>query len=155
GQDTDYHLLTSMLAMSARVVSTQKTMSQQAISPVAPFVLILGDFLAHDFRKHYRMYSLDKSAVGYQKFVKKTFVFLMNQITNTFPTTNVYVVVGNNDSYRNNYVIDLKGPFFKDMATLGSALIKDKNSRIEMRQQFAAAGYYALDVPSVPGLRLI
>jgi predicted phosphodiesterase len=142
--DTDYYLLTDMLT----------TTKQAAAKQPVQFVLVLGDFLSHHFRRDYRKYSLDKTKAGYQQFVKKTLEFLTYQLADTFPNTNIYMVVGNNDSYQDDYRVDPKGAFFKDTGLVWSNLLSPP-MRSAMRQQFKTAGYYALDVTNVPGLRLI
>ncbi|HEX4045922.1 MAG TPA: metallophosphoesterase [Gammaproteobacteria bacterium] len=117
------------------------------------FVLVLGDFLAHDFRMYYRKYSLDKSIAGYRAFVLKTLTFLNQQLAETFPDIDVYSVIGNNDSYQQDYISTPNGPFFKDAGALWASLVKDKVTRADMQRQFPAAGYYAVTL--TPSLRLI
>jgi sphingomyelin phosphodiesterase acid-like 3 len=49
----------------------------------------------------------------------------------------------------------LQGPFFNDIAILFSSLVHNKNIQGEMQKQIARAGYYAIDLPQQPNLRLI
>lgn len=142
-QDTTYPLLLSALNAS------KKTAEQRN----AKFVLVLGDSLGHDYRRFYKKYANDKNGVHYQEFVLKTLQFMNLEIKNAFPTLSVYEVVGNNDSYRNDYVSTPNGPFYSDMARLWGSLIVNNENRSMMQQQFPTAGYYAVTVQ--PGLRLI
>ena len=92
-QDTNYALLTTSLAA---------VKAEAAIHHVQ-FVIVLGDFLAHEFRHRYKKFTHDRSRAHYQLFVKKTLTFVNNEIAHTFPNINVYSVVGNNDSYHGDY----------------------------------------------------
>jgi sphingomyelin phosphodiesterase acid-like 3 len=143
--DTNYPLLSSSLAAAKKAVTVQQVQ----------FVLVLGDFLGHEFRSYYKKYAQDKTYAGYQAFVKKTLVFLTRQIGLTFSDTDVYMIVGNNDSYKEDYYSDSHGLFFRDMAMLGSKLIKTKTNRSVMEHDFATDGYYAVDLPGHANLRLI
>ncbi len=144
-RDTNYTLLKSVLS------ATKKISEKQNIQ----FVLILGDFLGHDYRDEYRKYSNDDSAEGYQAFVRKTFAFLTDELAANFKTIDVYMVVGNNDSYQGDYVSNPQGIFFKETATRWSTLIKNKMNRETMRKQFANAGYYAVELSKKDHLQLI
>jgi sphingomyelin phosphodiesterase acid-like 3 len=112
------------------------------------FVLVLGDMLAHAYLDKYQEFSADKSAAGYQEFVKKTEAFLAFEFAATFPTQDVYRAVGNNDSYQGDYVSDVRGAFFKDTGLNWSALIKDQTNRASMLHDFINAGYYAVTIQS-------
>lgn len=142
-QDTSYSLLTSALAAAKKAAQTRDV----------KFVLVLGDFLAHDYRKYYVKYSNDKTLSGYQAFVRKTFEFLNAEFAKAFPEKSIYMVVGNNDSYRNDYVMTVGGDFFQDMAALWSRLIKNPTNQASMQRGFANAGYYAVNIQD--NLRLI
>jgi len=142
-QDTNYTLLVSALHAAALAATTQK----------ADYVLVLGDFLAHDFRHYYKRYSKDKSRSGYQRFVNKTFTFLTDEIADAFPALNVYMLVGNNDSYGNDYSSVPKGQFFHDMAQEWSGVIKNKTNQTAFQHQFTAGGYYAVNLNA--SMRLI
>lgn len=144
-QDTNYPLLKSTL--------TQLNKVNQEQHPV--FALVLGDFLAHDFRHEYIAYSGDRSLHGYQSFVKKTMQFLMLEIKQIFPHMDVYAVVGNNDSYQGDYAIDPSGPFFKDTALSWANFVDDPANRQALTTTFPRAGYYAVTVPNNRNLKII
>lgn len=144
-QDTNYSLLKLTL------LELQKVNQQE--HPY--FVLILGDFLAHDFRKKYIQYSGDSSFTGYQQFVKKTLQFLTYQIEQIFPKIDIYPAIGNNDSYTGDYEIVTKGKFFRETATTWDEFIKNKTNLENFRHSFPVAGYYAVILPTHGSLRLV
>src|SRR3990167_9818447 len=108
----------------------------------------LGDTLAHDYRRLYKFYSGDRSYAGYQSFVRKTYQFVTLSLAREFPDVDVYMAVGNNDSYHGDYATVVSGPFFQDEAALWSGLIKTPSNRYAMRQGFSSAGYYAVNLPN-------
>ncbi len=143
--NTNYPLLISALNSAKQV--TEKNSVQ--------FVLVLGDFLAHDFRSYYQRYARDNSNIGYQEFVKKTMQFITNELNKTFTRINVFPIIGNNDSYHGDYVTVPNGLFFRDLQQTWSSLIKNPQDRAAMQASFARGGYYGLDIPNYPNLRLI
>lgn len=143
-QDTNYPLLISALAAAKQAAQARN----------AQFVLILGDFLGHNFRENYKKYSADKARVDYRAFVRKTLEFISSELVRAFPTQDIYAVAGNNDSYQGDYVTNSKGPFFKDTAYNWSRLIKNKKNSNAMQTQFAENGYYAVTLTQL-NLRLI
>ena len=144
-QDSNYTLLTSAL------VAAKKTADARRVK----FVIILGDFLGHEFRDHYKKYAKDNSFAGYQAFVEKNMAFLTDEIAHTFPHIDVYNVVGNNDSYNRDYISVPKGAFFEDISSMWAGLIKTKANRAALLKDFPIGGYYAVNAPGDPGLRLI
>lgn len=144
-EDTNNTLLTSSLLAAKQAASAQH----------ARFVLVLGDFVGHDFRLYYKKYAQDKSHAGYQAFVRKLLVFLTNELANTFPSLDVYPLIGNNDAYRGDYYSDPNGQFYQETGALWSQLIKNNSNRNVMQREFKTAGYYAVDVPTQNNMRLI
>lgn len=144
-QDTNYILLQKNLEEAKRAAAKNNV----------DFALVLGDTIGHDFRFYYKKFSLDKSQDGYRDFVKKTLEFVNLELAKAFPSTNVFMVVGNNDTYSQNYQSVPGGDFFGQTSMLWSSLIKNAQDRGMMRSEFPVGGYYAVDVPSQPDLRLI
>lgn len=144
-QDTNYPLL------KLDMTELQKI----AVAENSAFVLVLGDLLGHNFRQNYDMFATDKTPVGYQAFVKKTLRFLTRKMANAFPSMDVYTVVGNNDSYQDDYFVEPNGAFFKEVADIAGDLIKSKNNQSMMKKEFSTAGYYAVDFPNDARLHLI
>lgn len=143
-QDTGYRLLTSALLAIKQVADTSHP----------KFILLLGDSLGHEYREKYKRYAGDKG-VGYQEFVRKTYDFLIKQLTVTFPSTDIYFAVGNHDSYQGSYYTKASGQFFTEVAPLWASLIHDATTRASMQKQFSYAGYYTLQLAYPDNLRLI
>lgn len=144
-QDTNYALLLSSLSAARKAAN----------SVHAKFVMVLGDSLGHEFYTKYKKYTDAKSRVPYRTFVYKVFAFLTETFKKTFVGTDVYLLVGNNDSYQGNYVTAAGGAFFADAGALWSQLIYQANNKNQMQKQFAYAGYYAVDVPEAAYDKLI
>jgi len=144
-EDTNYPLLTSSLAAAKEAANTNHVQ----------FVLLLGDYLGHEYYAKYNHYSEDKSFSGFQSFTRKTMEFLGYQISAAFPANNVYFVIGNNDSYQGDYFTYVNGQFFNDVAKMWSGLIKNPSNRSAMQKQFPYAGYYSVVLPYPGSIRLI
>lgn len=145
GQDTNYPLWTAMLNLA----------KDEAQLKQVKFVVVLGDWLAHDFKRSYKRYSGDHTVSGYQQFVRKTLTFLGEELQQAFPDINIYGVIGNNDSDGSDYYSVIQGDFFKQTAIIWSHLIRQPESKRALLSSFSVGGYYALDLPSQPELRLI
>lgn len=144
-KNSNYQLLRSALNAAERETNRH---------PIQ-FVLVLGDMLGHDYRRYYKRFSQDKSIVGYQNFVKKTFQFLTLQFQAAFPKLNVYMTLGNNDSYQGDYISTPNGLFFNDMANEWSKLVKQSNNADTGQVTFLQGGYYAVTLPQAKNLRLL
>lgn len=144
-QDTNYSLLVSALAEFKNAAEVEH----------ASFALVLGDFLGHNFKNYFTQYSSDKSPTAYRAFVRKTMLFLNNKFAKALPGLDIYPVIGNNDSYQEDYTSDPYGDFFNDMASIWSRLIHNRPNQLAMYDEFPIAGYYAADIPQQPELRLI
>lgn len=134
--DTNYRLLKSSL--------TELTRVSHEVQP--EFVVILGDFLAHDFQKKFKKFSKQYSRQHYKEFVKKTMEYLTLELNAAFPDSNIYPVLGNNDSYTGNYHVDPNGSFLKDTATTWSVFIKDAYNRQQFQADFKKSGYYEIEL---------
>ncbi len=144
-QDTNYSLLKSALTEFKKIAPAQQVQ----------FILMLGDFIGHQSRDYYRLYSTDKTGTGYQSFIQKTLAFLTMQFTKYLPKVNIFAAVGNNDSYQNDYVADPNGKFFHDTSALWAGMIHDKTAKADMKKQFLTAGYYSIVIPKHPDMRIV
>lgn len=145
GEDSNYPLLTSTLNAAKNIAATQHV----------KYVIVLGDFLGHDYRSDYNHFSSDKSSASYRQFVLKTMQFVSMQLAATFPNIDVYSTIGNNDSYGGDYVTNADGHFFRDMTSVFSKLIVSKENRARMLKSFPNAGYYSVILSKPLNLRLI
>ncbi len=144
-EDTNYPLLTNALVATGKISEENH----------AAFVILPGDLLGHEFHHKYKYFSGDKTLSQYSTFVRKTLQFLTQQLKAAFPATDVYMVVGNNDSYSGNYSVKPDGQFFHDTGITWSNLIHDRNNKLSMQKQFSSAGYYSVLLPNPANLRLI
>lgn len=145
GEDTNYTLLKITLAKIKLVNQTEK--------PI--FALIIGDFLAHRFKSKYILYSHDFSKANYQSFVKKTMIFITDQLKTALPNINIYPVLGNNDSYSGDYHHDSHGTFLRDTASTWVNFLNDTNARHIFLKNFPSDGYYAINTQGNPNIRII
>lgn len=143
-QDTNFPLFKSTLTAAREVAAKNQVQ----------FVLILGDFLGHQYRRKFKKYATDPSLSAYYKFVRKTLEFINLQFKQNFPNQDIYSVVGNNDSYQGDFVVKPQGLFFREIADTWSDGIRSEKNRAEMQTSFARNGYYAITIPDQP-LRLI
>lgn len=143
GKDTSYSLFASSL---------EEIKKESAYYHVR-FALVLGDFLAHDFKQHYQQYTGDTSSEGLHSFVDKTLQFMVLSLKHNLPNIDIYPVVGNNDGYSEHYVSEPL--FYKNSGPIFAQLIHDKIKQTDMVDQFSKNGYYALTIPTQPAIRLI
>ncbi|MBA3660987.1 MAG: metallophosphoesterase [Gammaproteobacteria bacterium] len=143
--DSNFNLLHSTFIEASKVAELEQ----------AQFIILLGDYLGHDLRTYYKKYSLDRSLVGYQSFIKKMMTFLTLQLREAFPGKDIYPVIGNNDSYQGDYFQEINGSFFRDLANLWGPLIQNQNERGQFNQTFLKGGYYAINAHGDPRLRII
>src|ERR1700756_4247235 len=75
GRDTNWRLLQSTLEQAKETLADPD------------FVLISGDFLAHNFRREFNAATSYRSDAAYRIFVRKTMQFLGQRLKQTFPAT--------------------------------------------------------------------
>lgn len=136
-QDTNYPLLKSSLIELHQIYEEKHPR----------FVLVLGDFLGHHYRRDFYYYSKDYSRADAQAFIKKTLEFLTYELKKTFPDIDVYPAVGNNDSYTGDYSVIPHGEFLKETSFTWEKLILNEKNRESFLSTFPQAGYYSVTVP--------
>jgi len=125
--------------------------AMRAQSPKPAFVLISGDFLAHDFQKNYQSYATDKSQAAYTAFVAKTNAYIASVLSAAYPNVRIYPTLGNNDSNCGDYAVAPNGPYLADFRDTWSSIVKSKS----FDRRFHTGGYYHADVPSLDDVRII
>ncbi len=146
GQDSNYLLFSLSLVELKNLITNQKP----------KFIMILGDFLGHDFSWQSvagESCSSDPSS-KYRDFVKKTLTFVATQIRKVVPNSmKIYPVVGNNDSYTCDYSTELppKSRFYPDTASVWQLF----NDTATFKQQFAQAGYYSDTLAADSNVKII
>ena len=139
GSDVNDPLLRSALA----------EMQKQIPSP--EFVLISGDFLAHDFDKTYQQYATDKSQAAYTAFVTKTVAYVASALRKTYPGVRIYPTLGNNDSDCGDYALAPNGAFLANFRDVWRPIVGSRS----FDRRFPTGGYYHADVPGLKNVRVI
>jgi sphingomyelin phosphodiesterase acid-like 3 len=106
GQDSNWPLLRSALEQAKGTI------------PAPAFVLLPGDFLAHNFRREFDATAADHSDAAYRLFVRKTMQFVALQLASTFPDMPILPALGNNDDLCGDYRLQPKGPFLADISAI-------------------------------------
>jgi sphingomyelin phosphodiesterase acid-like 3 len=133
GQDSNWPLLRSALEQ------TKGTM------PTPAFVLIPGDFLAHNFRREFDATAADHSDAAYRLFVRKTMQFVAMQLAATFPDTPILPALGNNDEVCGDYRLQPDGPFLADTLPIVRTLV-GSIARPGFDRDWASHGNYSVRV---------
>ena len=139
GADSNWALLHSALRQSKETL------------PNPAFVVLPGDFLAHNFRRQFDAAATDHSEAAYRTFVRKTMQFLGRQLEETFPEAPIFPALGNDDSYCGNYQLQPEGPFLADTLPILRALVGGLVGA-SFDQNWISYGNYSV---AVRGLRLI
>ena len=139
GADSNWALLRSALWQ------TKQTLPNPA------FVVLPGDFLAHNFRHQFDAAAADHSDAAYRQFVHKTMQFLALQLERTFPDTAILPALGNDDLYCGNYQLQPQGPFLADTLPIFRALVGALASS-GFDRNWMSYGNYSV---TVRGLRMI
>jgi len=124
-------------------------MQKQIPSPA--FVLISGDFLAHDFDKLYQQFATDKSPAAYTAFVAKTIAYVAAAFRKMYPDARIYPTLGNNDSDCGDYAVASNGAFLKNFRDVWSPIVRSRS----FDRRFATGGYYHADIPTLDDVRII
>jgi len=113
------------------------------------YVLVTGDYLAHDLRSKYRAQKLADQ--DFPDFAIKTMVFVSSMIQNAFPGIPIVGVIGNNDSTCDDYAEPPRSALFSRLATEWNVVA----TRPDAARDLASGGFYAIPHPVVPRQDLI
>ncbi|APJ03364.1 metallophosphoesterase [Silvanigrella aquatica] len=144
GEDTNYPLFESFLYGIKEI--TEKNSNIR-------FAVILGDFLGHHFIDNFKLYSQDKLDPKKIDFIKKTYQFLTNEIRSVIPAQiEIYPVIGNNDSYIDNYNVDnpKTSLFYNDLKNIWAL----NSEQIKNSDSFSSGGYYSAKT-KIKGLSVV
>lgn len=144
GSDVNYPLLKS--ALEAMKQAGQHT----------HFMVISGDFLGHDFQQNFNKY-VPEYPDALRSFTGKTIYFLAEMFDHYFPKTTVLPVLGNNDSYCGDYMLEPDGPFLKLFAQAWAPLQRYRlpSEKRDFIRQFAKGGYYVFPLKDGSGGQLV
>ena len=142
-QDTNYSLLKNIL------IENKNSLNYIVSNNYISFIIANGDFLGHNLKQHY--YNLNKSSYdGYSDFVRKTIKFVTDQIKSSLSSSLnssiiVFPVLGNNDSYVDDYFIDdADSNFYIDTAETWSKFLPEIKST-----NFIHNGFYSWHIPEL------
>lgn len=119
--------------------------------PSPAFVLVSGDFLAHDFDKTYQQVATDKSQVAYTAFVTKTVAYVASALRKAYPGVRIYPTLGNNDSDCGDYTVAPHGAFLANFRDAWTPMVRSRS----FRRRFPTGGYYHADVPGLKNVRIV
>jgi hypothetical protein len=147
GSDTNYPLLKSALDHAAAAASVNHFHYD--------YVIVTGDFLAHDFDTRYR-HCVGSGEEAYRKFASDTVRFVDGMIAKALPGVPVFAALGNNDSDKGDYAEP--SDFFlesvgRDWSRAWGNL--PAAARATALGSFARAGNYALPHPTAPNDELV
>ena len=125
------------------------------IAPAADFIIIPGDFLAHDFDGKFATFSGTSDQKALRPFINKTIAFITSLIANRFPGTQVYPVIGNNDSDCGDYQLQPNGQFLRETAKTWKVWFKGRLSSHAFTETFPARGSYSVLIQNQPRHRII
>ena len=148
-KDTNYPLLNSFLT------SAQKRIAKP------DFILISGDFIAHNYQYNYHsLISGFAQKAGIEKnqwhanFINKTLQYMAGEFQIRFPGVPVIPALGNSDAYCGDYHVQPGGSFLRELTPIWASILPDNKGTFE--RTFPQNGYYALDAPFNPdGIRII
>ncbi len=137
GKDTNWPLLRS-------AIQHMKT-----TLPRPAFVLLPGDFLAHQFRNKFDAAAHDHSDAAYRQFVRRTMQFVALQFEQAFPATPILPVLGNNDEDCGDYQLQPNGPFLDDTLPILRALLGDAGREPGLAREWTSFGNAGVTVHGV------
>lgn len=124
------------------------------VMPNPDFIIITGDFLGHTFQQDYSDVSgIDTGSPAFRpacdSFISKTIRFMALQLHEQFPSTPFFPVLGNNDDYCGDYMIQPNDPFLTLFAEAWAPYF-DSANRVGFLQSFPSTGHYTASLPGYP-----
>jgi len=147
GSDTNTLLLKSALANAAATAAANHLHYD--------YIIVAGDFLAHDFDEHYQE-CVGGGKAAYSQFTSDTIALVTRMIRETFPGVPIFAALGNNDTDLGDYAKP-SAVFLKAVGeTWSSAWGKTSlAARRKATATFEKAGSYAVPHPAVPSNEIV
>jgi hypothetical protein len=125
------------------------------VDPNPEIMLVTGDFLSHNFTDSLARNFSDNGTQT--EFANKTIQFAALMFQKYFPNTEVLPVLGNNDSYCGDYLLQPKGAFLKMFARAWVPLQHNMDAKKDSAfvNQFGMGGYYTYSPASCPDLQIV
>ncbi len=136
GVDTSWPLLSGSLASAA---ATQG-------NPL--FVTVSGDFLAHEFDCRFKALAPAATSQDLSAFAAKTVAFVTAQLRRAFPSSPVYLALGNNDSGCTDYHEDPNSAFLQQTAQAFAAAARSGHNGQAILREFSQQGDYNIELPA-------
>lgn len=141
GKDSNFPLLRSAGA------------AMRTAAPHPAFVVVTGDFLAHNFEKSYTDIFGDTATAGAAAFADSTMAFMALWMASVIPSdVPVYPAIGNNDSGCNDYGMDTQ--FQRSAARSWAPLAQRGGGAPGFVAAFDSGGYYTARPPAA-GVTLV
>lgn len=137
GQDTNWRLLRSVLLQARQML------------PDAQFLVLPGDFLAHNFRQAFDAAAKEHSGATYRVFVRKTMKFLAQQLEDAFPNRPIVPALGNNDDVCGDFLLEPGGPFLADMLPILHSLIDGGGTSTGFDRGWVGYGNYSVKIHDI------
>lgn len=123
--------------------------------PAPLFVTVSGDLLAHGFICKFRKVVPSARPEEAAAFAAKTIAFLAQQLHSAFPSTPIYIALGNNDSGCGDYDETPDSGFLKSVAASVAASTHDRSAFESIGKSFSDLGDYSAMLPGLHNTRLI
>lgn len=135
-------------------ISALTAMKKQNSSPA--FIIITGDFLCHSFQSNYAKYA-PQYPDSVRSFTSKTIKLMAMMFDRYFPKSVVLPVLGNNDSFCGDYMIEPGGGFLNMFARAWAPLQRNHNkvSDNAFIAGFTKGGYYTYALKDGSGGKLV
>jgi sphingomyelin phosphodiesterase acid-like 3 len=128
----------------------------KATKPKLSGIVFTGDLLAHDFNELTDHYTGATTQYARNHFILQTISYLTLKMKRTFPNVPIYFVLGNNDSYGGDYVLEDDGEFLHTTADMFfKHLIQRPQDSVDFYQTYPVHGYYSLPFSAIQNGRII
>lgn len=146
GADSNYALIVSALDAAQKRI------------PDSPFILFPGDLMTHDWQRKYNELaerSIEKDPVAFREFTQKAIRVLATEFHKRFPAAPVFVTLGNDDSFCQDYWIQPGGEFLEKFCEIWRPMLDDTIDVEQFSDSFKALGVYTAELPGLHSERLI
>ncbi|HMS64897.1 MAG TPA: metallophosphoesterase [Ignavibacteria bacterium] len=143
GSDCNFILLKSALnEMTLRI-------------PHPDFIIINGDFMSHNFNEDFSHFTGIENSDTLNLFIEKTIRFITSVIVKHYPGKQIFPVLGNDDAYCGNYMIEPDGGFVKMAAEVWEPMVNINGNNFSFRKDFSKGGYCTADLPGDGSVKMI
>jgi sphingomyelin phosphodiesterase acid-like 3 len=112
------------------------------------FVTVSGDLLAHGFICKFRKMYPSASAADASGFAAKSLAFVAQQMHGAYPSTPIYIALGNNDSGCGDYIETPDSGFLKVAGTIIADGLRDSSERSAVAASVSHLGDYTVMLPT-------